>query len=190
MCLKLVPVDGDGDTLGLVVGYESTTLQLFAVNVSKDQHPAVLKSTQETAHSEPIMSIDYDSDGKTVYTCSADSKICRYAISSAGFQVAQEPGTVKHSGLAEIRCFSLPKLVAAAGWDYALHLFDTDLKPYREIRFHRAALTSVDVSTLAKGSTESISSEMAKARWNERPQWLVVASQDHRISLWNLQDIL
>ncbi|KAJ1931274.1 Guanine nucleotide binding protein (G protein), beta polypeptide 1-like [Linderina macrospora] len=190
MCLKLVPVNDNTDALGLLVGYESTKLQLYSVNLSGDKHAAVLKCSQKTAHSESIMSIDYDSDEKAIYTCSADNKVCRYTIDAAGFHAAQEPGILRHGGSAEIRFFSSPKLVAVAGWDYAVHLLDSDLKLRGEARFHRASVTSVDMSTLARGNAESISNEVARARWNGRAQWLVVASQDHRISLWNVQDLL
>ncbi|KAJ2909768.1 Astra associated protein 1 Asa1, partial [Coemansia aciculifera] len=124
MCLKLVASDEQATGLSLLVGYESTTLQQFDVA----NEAAVCQRSVSTGHSEPIMSLDYDSQRRLVYTCSADNQVHCFAPGdgSTGFdQVAT--AKLKNPGCAEIRCF--PQLVAVAGWDYAVHLFTSDLEP-------------------------------------------------------------
>ncbi|KAJ2493829.1 Guanine nucleotide binding protein (G protein), beta polypeptide 1-like [Coemansia sp. RSA 2050] len=189
MCIKLVASAGedrDSQELELFVGYESTMLRQFLINVSDTKMPAALRRSVTTAHSEPIMSLDYDSQRQLVYTCAADNKVCCYAADGSRFKEHAAAVELKNPGSSEIRCFSALDLVAVAGWDYATHLLTSDLVPTASIAFHRAALTSIDVSALSTAGADGIADEYVRQRWNSRSRWMAVASRDSRISLWDI----
>ncbi|KAI8324670.1 WD40 repeat-like protein, partial [Martensiomyces pterosporus] len=187
MCLKLVPM-GD-QLLGLFVGYESTTLQYFEIAIGPGVCSATRKHSVKTAHEEPIMGVDYDAESKRVYTCAADNRVCCYTLDASGLHEATAPCLLKHPGSSEVRHFTSPPLVAVSGWDYALHLLDEQLNHRRDVLFHRAALTSVDISSLSQEYSQHISDPIVRQRWSSRPRWLAAASRDSRISLWNIDDI-
>ncbi|KAJ2883940.1 Guanine nucleotide binding protein (G protein), beta polypeptide 1-like [Coemansia aciculifera] len=193
MCIKLVASasgDGESQKLELFVGYESNMLQQFGINTSDSKLSAVLKRSVTTVHTEPIMSLDYDSQRQLVYTCAADNKVCCYAADGSGFKEHAAAVELKNPGSSEIRCFSVLALVTVASWDYAVHLLTSDLEPTTSIAFHRAALTSVDVSTLSTAGADGIADEYVRQRWNSRSRWMAVASRDARISLWDIGAIL
>ncbi|KAJ2828676.1 Guanine nucleotide binding protein (G protein), beta polypeptide 1-like, partial [Coemansia furcata] len=193
MCIKLVADagdDGECQKLELFVGYESTMLQQFGISMADNRASVQLKRSVTTVHTEPIMSLDYDSQRQLVYTCAADNKVCCYAADGSGFKENVAAAELKNPGSSEIRCFSTLALVAVAGWDYAVHLFSGDLEPTTGISFHRAALTSVDVSTLCMAGAEDIADEYVRQRWNSRSRWMVVGGRDARISLWDIGRII
>ncbi|KAJ2579242.1 Astra associated protein 1 Asa1 [Coemansia sp. RSA 1836] len=188
MCIKLV-AQNEPLSLQLFVGYESTMLRQFDITESNNTMSAVSKRAVITAHEEPIMSLDYDSQRQLVYTCAADNKVCCFAADGLAFK-EHAAAELKNPGSAEIRCFSEQALVAVAGWDYAVHIFaSSDLKPTCSVAFHRAALTSVDMSSLSNHGVESIVDEYVRQRWNSRSRWMAVASRDARISLWDTSRI-
>ncbi|KAJ2723882.1 Guanine nucleotide binding protein (G protein), beta polypeptide 1-like [Coemansia sp. Benny D115] len=189
MCLKLIaPSD---DRFSLIVGYESAYLQVFdIVLTSPATCMARCTASVATAHKEPIMSIDYDCPKQLVYTCAADNLICCYRVDKAQLVEHCAPGKLPNPGSSEVRCFFSPALVVSQGWDYLAHLFDNDLKPICNVSFHRAALTAADMSTLGSGYEAQIADETVRNRWSSRPQWLVVASRDSRISLWSITKIM
>ncbi|KAJ1887428.1 Astra associated protein 1 Asa1 [Coemansia sp. S17] len=189
MCIKLV-ASGESKQLELFVGYESNMLQQFGINTSDSKMSAVLRRSVTTVHTEPIMSLDYDSQRQLVYTCAADNKVCCYTAHGSGFKEHTAAVELKNPGNSEIRCFSALALVAVASWDYTVHLFTSDLEPTASIAFHRAALTSVDVSTLSTAEADGIADEYVRQRWNSRSRWMAVASRDARISLWDIDAVL
>ncbi|KAJ2682084.1 Guanine nucleotide binding protein (G protein), beta polypeptide 1-like [Coemansia spiralis] len=193
MCVKLVAsasADGVSQELELFVGYESTMLQQFSIDVSDIKVSAALRRSVTTAHSEPVMSLDYDSQRQLAYTCAADNKVCCYTADGSKFKEHVAAVELKNSGCSEIRCFPALNLVAVASWDYATHLFTSDLEPTASIAFHRAALTSVDVSTLSTAGADGIVDEYVRQRWSSRSRWMAVASRDSRISLWDIDRII
>ncbi|KAJ1732420.1 Astra associated protein 1 Asa1 [Coemansia biformis] len=183
MCIRLAA--RDNRCLDLYVGYESTTLRRYALDVAGGACEATLVWETTTPHQEPIMSVDVDASGACVYTCAADSQVCCIAADAPDAHEARSTGALPNPGGAEIRCFGSPPLVAVAGWDYAVHLFTRKLAPAGDVRFHRAALTSVDMSAQSAEPLPGDADDLAQQRWRARPQWLAVASRDGRISLWD-----
>ncbi|KAJ1720723.1 Astra associated protein 1 Asa1 [Coemansia erecta] len=178
----------------LLVAYESTVLQCFEISIdtSLGTYTAECTGSVTTAHVEPIMSLDYDPRQQLVYTCAADNKVCCYSMDEKSIVSAAAPALLQNAGGSDIRRFSLgaKSLIAVAGWDYCIHLFDDSLKSICSIPFHRAGLTSVDMSSLGLASEDQISDETVRQRWNSRPRWLVAASRDSRISLWDVASII
>ncbi|KAJ2711668.1 Astra associated protein 1 Asa1 [Coemansia spiralis] len=184
-CLQLAARSGGGG-LDLYVGYESMVVRRYAVDPAPGAAEAVLVWEVPTAHKEPIMSVNVDAAGECVYTCAADNQVCCIAAGVSGVPEVRQAGALPHPGGAEIRCFASPPLVAVAGWDYAVHLFTRGLEPAGTVRFHRAALTSVDMTTQSAEALPGAADDLAQQRWRTRPQWLAVASRDGRISLWDV----
>ncbi|KAJ2277518.1 hypothetical protein EV176_002071, partial [Coemansia sp. RSA 451] len=60
----------------------------------------------------------------------------------------------------------------------------------KDVRFHRAALTAVDVSSKCTEPLPDITDDLVQQRWKMQPQWMAVASRDSRISLWNVNAVL
>ncbi|KAJ1666895.1 Astra associated protein 1 Asa1 [Coemansia sp. RSA 1813] len=178
--------DNNMECLALYVGYESTLLQCFELCVSADACVAKHARSLATSHKEPIMSIDYDRGSRVLYTCAADNTICCVPVGGEDADNKTQHATLRNSGAAEIRCFSSPGLVAVAGWDYVAHLYSKELSHISDVAFHRAALTSIDLSTPGKDCPPHIKEPAARQRWSLRPQWLAVASRDTRISLWDV----
>ncbi|KAJ2005877.1 Astra associated protein 1 Asa1 [Coemansia thaxteri] len=187
MCIRLAAT-GEESRLVLFVGYESTVLQQFDIVPSAEggAMTAVVARSVTTAHSEPIMSLDYDCQRRLVYTCAADNRVCCYTEDGSTFKEHVHLAELQNAGCAEIRCYPELALVAVAGWDYAVHLFDSSLKPVSNIAFHRSALTSIDVSLQSSAGAEDVSSDFVRQRWSSRCRWLVAASRDSRISLWDV----
>ncbi|KAJ1992271.1 Astra associated protein 1 Asa1 [Coemansia spiralis] len=194
MCLKLEGHYNDGDSdkerLVLLVGYESTVLQCFDLCIAVLECSVVCRLSVKTLHTEPIMSMDYDIKNQRVYTCAADNRVCCIVL-KPGFNApeAMHDVLLRNAGSAEIRYFSSLELVAVAGWDYTAHLYTSQLDSKTSMRFHRAALTSVDLSTQSQAYSLQITEAAAQQRWRSRPRWLAVASRDARISLWNIDDV-
>ncbi|KAJ2781607.1 Astra associated protein 1 Asa1 [Coemansia interrupta] len=194
MCLKMEAIADR--RFKLLVAYESTVLQCFEISVDTSLDTCTAKCTGSvtTDHDEPIMSLDYDTQQHLVYTCAADNKVCCYSVGEKDIIVcAAAPSLLPNAGGSDIRRFYLgaKSLVVVAGWDYCIHLFDGDLlKSICSIPFHRAGLTSVDMSSLGLASESQISNEAVRQRWNSRPRWLVAASRDSRISLWDVAGII
>ncbi|KAJ2868981.1 Astra associated protein 1 Asa1 [Coemansia erecta] len=142
-------------------------------------------SVRDGDERQPIMSIDFDNERQVLYTCAADNTVCCIPVNDTDASNTTRHTTLKNAGAAEIRCFSSPDLVAVAGWDYVARLYSKDLEHMSDMAFHRAALTSIDLSTPSKECPPHIEDPAARQRWSSRPQWLAVASRDTRISLWN-----
>ncbi|KAJ2452041.1 Astra associated protein 1 Asa1 [Coemansia sp. RSA 2336] len=184
MCLFL----SCADRLELLVGYESNTLQSMKLLVQEDTVDLGVQYTVDLPHKEPLMSIDMDIQQQLIYTCAADNSVCCLAAESSNANVIHT-AQLSHSGSSHIRCFTSANVVAVAGWDYALHLFTCNLNHIQNVRFHRAALTCVDMSSSCKQPLPGIANELAQSRWMSQPQWIAIASRDSRISLWNTSRI-
>ncbi|KAJ2296924.1 Astra associated protein 1 Asa1 [Coemansia sp. RSA 2706] len=173
--------------LELLVGYESNTLQSFQLQISGDSMAASLLCSAKAPHTEPLMSLDVDRDACRIYTCAADRQVCSFAFDATGISEARPVAVLANPGGSQVRRFQAPPIVAVAGWDYAVHLFDSELQRIQDLRFHRAALTAVDISTKSSEPLPDIADDLVQQRWRAQPQWLAVASRDTRISLWNIQ---
>ncbi|KAJ2699704.1 Astra associated protein 1 Asa1 [Coemansia sp. IMI 203386] len=193
MCMKLV--SETDRRFVLFVGYESTLLQRFEIEVSDTVDKCVAKCTDmvDSDHKEPIMSMDIDPQQQLIYTCSADNKVCRTRIGTKDPSDGTPTGLLSNKGGSDVCLFNCSvspgQFVAVAGWDYAIHILDKDLKYVSRVAYHREALTSIDVSSQSMAYDEQIADEMVRRRWSLRPRWLVAASRDSRISLWSVDSL-
>lgn len=195
-CIKLVVCDTETQgQLMMLVGYESAALQCICIDTIDSVHVSKTHSIQ-TAHQEPIMDLAYGFKHRCIHTCAADDKVCCYGIDQAdGFQELYPPVRMKNKGGAAIQalhCTKSSSLVLVAGWDYSVHVLAKDTE-VSCIAYHRAALTATDISTLStndKYLEANIPDELARERWCRRSRWLVVASRDGRMSLWDIDAIV
>ncbi|KAJ2162620.1 Astra associated protein 1 Asa1 [Coemansia sp. RSA 552] len=188
MCLRLVSVS-DSELL-LYVGYESTALQCFRLSTPLDRLEVVPLASVSTPHKEPVMGID--ASEQLVYTCAADNQVCCFELSVSGLcpSATVPAAQLPNPGGSEIRCFPSLSLVAVAGWDYAAHLYTSSLEHVTTVRFHRAALTSLDMSSQSSVRLPGDADEVVQQRWMSRPRWLAVGSRDSRISLWDVDSLI
>ncbi|PIA13801.1 WD40 repeat-like protein [Coemansia reversa NRRL 1564] len=189
MCLRLIAYEDNH--LKLYVGYESTILQCFALTVSENECIAKLVSSTTTPHKEPLMAVDINYQDCRLYTCAADNKVCCFVLESNG-AVRDSVASVQlpNPGASGIRYFGSCSLIAVAGWDYGVHLYTKSLEHIYTVRFHRAALTALSMSSQSATPLPETIDDIAQQRWGLRPQWLAVASRDTRISLWNIANIV
>ncbi|KAJ2841227.1 Astra associated protein 1 Asa1 [Coemansia erecta] len=194
MCMRLV-AETDRH-FALFVGYESTLLQRFQIEVPETLDKCTAKCTDavDSGHREPMMSLDVDPQKLLVFTCAADNKVCRTNISVKDPSDSSLTGLLNNTGGSDVRffCCSSPpgQFVAVAGWDYAVYILDQDLNHVCRVAYHRAALTSIDVSSQSTAYEQQIADEMVRRRWSSRPRWLVAASRDSRISLWSVDQLI
>ncbi|KAJ2338937.1 Astra associated protein 1 Asa1, partial [Coemansia sp. RSA 2618] len=186
MCVALC-AEPNSDGLLLMVGYESNAVQCFHLRVSGDPVQASRVFGVQAPHKEPLMGVAVDRGNGRIYTCAADSKVCCFGFDGSVVSETAE-AEMAHPGGSMVRCFDEPKIVAVPGWDYALHLYDHGLRHIRDVRFHRAALTCVDVSVKCMDPLVDIADELVQQRWRAQPQWMAVASRDERISIWDIQN--
>ncbi|KAJ2077852.1 Astra associated protein 1 Asa1 [Coemansia sp. RSA 988] len=189
MCIRLVA--RKDKRLELYVGYESTMLQFFALTVSENECVSKLMSSTSTPHKEPLMALDIDCQNRRLYTCAADNKVCCFVLGANG-AVGDSVSSIQlpNPGASGIRYFDSCSLIGVAGWDYAVHLYTPNLEHISTVRFHRAALTAMTMSSQSTAPLPEPIDDIAQQRWRSRPQWFVVASRDTRISLWNIASIV
>ncbi|KAJ2140170.1 Astra associated protein 1 Asa1 [Coemansia sp. RSA 532] len=186
MCVCICANDG---LLQLTVGYESNKLRCFYLQVSNASVKVTAVCSVQTPHTEPLLSISVNQDAQNIYTCAADNSVCCFKLDGTAL-VKTAAAELSHPGGSLIQCFQTPQVVAVAGWDYAVHLYDHGLQHLKDVRFHRAALTAVDVSSKCTEPLPDITDDLVQQRWKMQPQWMAVASRDSRISLWNVNAVL
>ncbi|KAJ2837968.1 Astra associated protein 1 Asa1 [Coemansia erecta] len=186
MCVCICANDG---LLQLTVGYESNKLRCFYLQVSNASVKVTAVCSVQTPHTEPLLSISVNQDAQNIYTCAADNNVCCFKLDGTAL-VKTAAAELSHPGGSLIQCFQTPQVVAVAGWDYAVHLYDHGLQHLKDVRFHRAALTAVDVSSKFTEPLPDITDDLVQQRWKMQPQWMAVASRDSRISLWNVNAVL
>ena len=103
--------------------------------------------------------------------------------------------SLPNNGVSDILIEPSTKLLVAAGWDFRIRTFSTKkMEPAQILLWHRETIMSIDTSSgrelnqeYSKVDGDGLLPDLVLDRWNKRPRWLVVGSQDSRISLWNLE---
>ncbi|KAJ1674007.1 Guanine nucleotide binding protein (G protein), beta polypeptide 1-like [Spiromyces aspiralis] len=190
MSLHLVAIDGHSLLLGC--GYENGSIELTMVDVASKRHSSV---GYARCHNDPVFALGIDTAFRTVYSAGGDNKLC-VSNYMAGDQAQLVPDTERtvvltNNGVSRLDLLPGGKVIAVAGWDFRVRLFSTEsLAPVRVLMFHRAPIMFIDHShdTGSEATPPGYLPRAVATRWTRRPRWLAVASQDSRISLWELED--
>ena len=171
MCLRFL------GSFGILSGWEDGTLQHFDL---RSNSPTCCRRL----HTQPMLCVDTDSKFRRAITGSADCKVCVTPLAMnvdntsamgntctfGGPQEIEIPVSKESSGAGGIASICVrgdSKIVAAAGWDHRIRVWQwRNMKPLAILRMHTQSVN--DVSFSPRGSL------------------LASASSDHTIGLWKL----
>ncbi|KAG1121238.1 hypothetical protein G6F42_012594 [Rhizopus arrhizus] len=147
------------DGLFVLAAYESGSTALWEIKQSKST-----LIWQKKEHQEPVLDLSIDPIRAFVISSSADNQICKYSLAT-GDVISKI--TIKKSGAVALRIRPDNKIFALGGYDGRIRLFSVkSMKPLAVLSYHKDTVYSVDFS--------------------QSDNWMVCASQDHRISLWSI----
>ncbi|CAO0795476.1 unnamed protein product [Mucor circinelloides] len=147
------------DGLFVLAAYESGSTALWEIKQSKST-----LIWQKKEHQEPVLDLSIDPIRTFVISSSADNQICKYSLAT-GDVISKI--TIKKSGAVALRIRPDNKIFALGGYDGRIRLFSVkSMKPLAVLSYHKDTVYSVDFS--------------------QSDNWMVCASQDHRISLWSI----
>ncbi|KAI7886878.1 WD40-repeat-containing domain protein [Mucor mucedo] len=146
------------ENLFVLAGYESGKVALWEI---KDIGEIIW--TQQ-AHTEPVLDLSIDHMKSFLMSSSADNNICKYSLATGDII---KKITIKKSGIVALKIRPDNKIFASGGYDGRIRIFSVkSMKPLAILAYHRDTIYSLDFS------------------FNDN--WLIGASQDNRISLWNI----
>ncbi|KAK4515886.1 Carboxylic acid transporter [Mucor velutinosus] len=147
------------DGLFVLAAYESGATALWEIKQSKSTLMWQMKE-----HQEPVLDLSIDPFRTFVISSSADNQICKYSLATGD---VINKITIKKSGAVALRIRPDNKIFALGGYDGRIRLFSVkSMKPLAVLSYHKDTVYSVDFS--------------------QKDNWMVCASQDHRISLWSI----
>ncbi|KAI9288997.1 WD40-repeat-containing domain protein [Umbelopsis sp. AD052] len=157
MCLSMFE---RGTHVHLLAGYESGRLVLRIISGDKTD---TIWATQ--AHTAPVLSASVLSD--LVFSGCSDGLIVRAKLEDpTDHRITNQ----SKRGLEQICIRSDAKIIATAGWDSRIRIFSAKtLKPLAVLTYHRESVYSVAFCSLPSAR-----------------HYVVGASKDHRISLWEI----
>ncbi|GAQ82778.1 WD40 domain-containing protein [Klebsormidium nitens] len=145
-----------------VGGYEDGTVMAWDL-----RSPAV-PCIRQRLHSEPVLSLAVDRTGCGGISGSADDKVVFFNLRYAeGRGCVAKELPLGRPGIGDIALREDQRIVATAGWDHRVRIFDCKRRtPLGVLRYHSAAVTSVAFSPGG--------------------QLLASASRDAAIALWSI----
>ncbi|KAG1470230.1 hypothetical protein G6F56_002802 [Rhizopus delemar] len=147
------------ESLFVLAGYENGGTVLWEINNGKSR---LIWERQE--HKEPVLDLSMDTTRSYFISSSADNQICQQSLVTGD---VIKKITIKKSGTPALKIRHDNKIFATGGFDGKLRIFSTKtMKPLAILCFHRNTVYSLDFGI--------------------ENNWLVGASQDNRISLWNI----
>ncbi|KAF1798817.1 WD40-repeat-containing domain protein [Mucor lusitanicus] len=147
------------DGLFVLAAYESGSTALWEI---KDSKSTLI--WQQKEHQEPVLDLSIDPFRTFAISSSADNQICKYSLATGD---VINKITIKKSGAVALRIRPDNKIFALGGYDGRIRLFSVkSMKPLAVLSYHKDTVYSVDFS--------------------QSDNWMVCASQDHRISLWSI----
>ncbi|KAI8365504.1 WD40-repeat-containing domain protein [Choanephora cucurbitarum] len=155
-----VQLFGSLDTLFVVAGYESGGIVLW--QIEQDQAKCVWHKKE---HKEPVLDLAVDVSKTFILSSSADNQVYKYSVQTGDII---NKITIKKSGMVALRIRSDNKVFALGGYDGKIRLFSVKtMKPLAILSYHKNTTYGLDFGTV-------------------NYHWLISASQDHRIGLWNI----
>uniref|UniRef100_A0A8C8YKR0 G protein subunit beta 1 like n=1 Tax=Prolemur simus TaxID=1328070 RepID=A0A8C8YKR0_PROSS len=158
MCLGLWQANSSPRPL-LLAGYEDGSVVLWDVLERK-------MCSRVACHEEPVMGLDFDPQKARGVSGSAGKALAVWSLD--GRQALQVRGTheLTNPGVAEVTIRPDRKILATAGWDHRIRVFQwRTMKPLAVLALHSAAVQCVAFATSGL---------------------LAAGSKDQRISIWSL----
>ncbi|KAJ3530838.1 hypothetical protein NM688_g7655 [Phlebia brevispora] len=152
---------------------------------------------EASQRNRPVMAMSVSRDAKVALTVSVDHIIGRYDLQAAQQQedvtTACTVHRTKHPGNGSVTIRDDGRVCAVGGWDGKVRLFSTkSLKPLGILDYHKKSCQCAIFARLTKDAREDRNheedsdDEMSKEEKEERSRWLIVGSQDTRVSIWPL----
>jgi len=152
MSLKLF-YDESGTTIKLCSGYENGTIIMWDIR-NPDDHIVYGK-----LHTEPILSFDLSSNGKSGVSGSADNNIVEFNIdyNNKQFEITKKH-ILTQNGISQVKIRQDEKIYATCGWDRRIRIFNFKKHtPLAILKYHTESIYTLDFSSnniLASGSKD------------------------------------
>eukprot|EP01018_Ginkgo_biloba_P013584 Gb_33660 [translate_table: standard] len=148
--------------LNVLAGYEDGTIAWWDLRNPK------IPVTSVRFHSEPVLSLALDGGFAGGVSGAADEKIVFFFLDhSKGTCLAKKEINLVHPGIADIYIRRDNKIVATAGWDHRVRVYDYRRRqPLAILKYHSATVTGVTFSNDCK--------------------LLASSSEDANVALWSL----
>ncbi|CEP11806.1 hypothetical protein [Parasitella parasitica] len=147
------------DALFVLSAYESGAIALWEIKQSK-----LVLIWQRKEHQEPVLDLSIDPSRTFAISSSVDNQICKHSLTTGD---VINKITIKKSGIMAVTIRPDNKVFALGGCDGRIRLFSVkSMKALAVLAYHKDTIDSIDFS--------------------QTGNWLVCASQDHRISLWSI----
>ncbi|KAH9568394.1 hypothetical protein CY35_03G074600 [Sphagnum magellanicum] len=161
MSLQMCPwLDKDG-LWTLVAGYEDGTMMVW------DIRHAAAPLIQARLHDEPVLSIAIDRIGAGGVSGSADGNLMFFFFDYQENTFVVKKKVEGQAGIGDIAIRGDDKLVATAGWDHRVRIYDYKRrKPLAILKYHTETVTGVT--------------------FREDMKWMATSSRDSTIALWSL----
>ncbi|KAI9480951.1 MAG: WD40-repeat-containing domain protein [Benjaminiella poitrasii] len=160
MATELFRTTANGDQLFVLAGYESGAVALW--EISKEKATIVW---QRQEHEEPVFDLSVDLTKSFAISSSGDNILCKYSLATGDII---NKITIKKSGIVALKIRSRDnKIIATGGLDGKIRVFSVkSMKPLAVLSHHKNTVYSLD--------------------FGKHDNWLISASEDHRISLWKI----
>ncbi|KYR00102.1 guanine nucleotide-binding protein subunit beta-like protein 1 [Tieghemostelium lacteum] len=164
MSLKLFS-NPDSGHLNLLSGYENGSIVLWDI-----RQPDKLLYTNKI-HEEPVLAMDIS--GNKVVSGGGDTLLCQFSITKSEDQTSNDDSfeilnkyQLPNQGISEIKIRPDKKIIATAGWDHRVRIFNFKKHtPLAILKYHEESVYTIDFNT---------------------NNILASASKDMRIALWSI----
>lgn len=161
MSLHMTRQSGGGDQCIVVAGYEDGSMLLW------DTRHAAAPLLQSKQHKEPVLSLVLDREGVGGISGSADGQLTFFSLSYTENLYTPKKKFEGKAGVGDIALRGDDKIVATAGWDHRVRIYDyRRRKPLAILKYHKEIVNGVAFS--------------------EDRTWLASGSKDSTVALWSL----
>jgi len=161
MSLHLVPQAEDDDLLTVIAGYEDGSMLVW------DTRHLAAPLMQTKQHTEPVLSLAIDRAALGGVSGSADGQVVFFSFDRTKNVCLPKKKFDGRAGVGDITLRCDDKLVATAGWDHKVRIYDyRRRKPLAVLKYHNDLVNSVAFS--------------------EDRKMLASTSRDSTIALWSI----
>lgn len=160
MCMSL-QMSGASDQCTVIAGYEDGSMLIW------DTRHASEPLLQTRQHKEPVTSLGIDKQGAGGVSGSADGQLTFFTLNDVENVCIPKKRFEGEAGIGDIALRGDDKIVATAGWDYRVRIYDyRRRKPLAVLKYHQMIVNGVAFSDDCK--------------------WLASCSKDSSVALWSL----
>lgn len=158
----------------LVAGYEDGGLRAW------DPRSPAAPLLSQPLHKEPLMALALDGKGRRGASGASDAKVQQFALNfpagtcalgAVHSAASAEAAGLAGRGVADLTFRAEGRLLAAAGWDGRVRLYDAVASaPLASLRYHAASVAAVAFSNDARGTLASGARDGTVALWEVYPR--------------------